>query len=85
MRMLEKFLLYVENKINGSIILSGAYGTGKSYFTALFTSILGSDLKYEDYSVLLEKAKNVYNISDLSLIHISKDVIFMEVENEKTN
>lgn len=64
MRMLEKFLLYVENKINGSIILSGAYGTGKSYFTALFTSILGSDLKYEDYSVLLEKAKNVYNISD---------------------
>lgn len=64
MRMLDKFLLYVENKINGSIILSGAYGTGKSYFTALFTSILGSDLKYEDYTALLEKAKNVYNISE---------------------
>lgn len=64
MRLLDKFLLSVENKINGSIILSGAYGTGKSYFTALFISILGTESKYEDYSPLLKKAKEVYDISE---------------------
>ncbi|MGL6119083.1 MAG: hypothetical protein ACRC0V_01130, partial [Fusobacteriaceae bacterium] len=45
MRLLDKVLLSIENKTNGSIILSGAYGTGKSYFTALLTSILSSNLK----------------------------------------
>lgn len=64
MRLLDKFLLSVENKVNGSVILSGAYGTGKSYFTALFISILGTESKYEDYGPLLKKAKEVYDISE---------------------
>ena len=64
MRLLDKFLLSVENKVNGSVILSGAYGTGKSYFTALFISILGTDLNYEDYISLIKKAKEVYDISE---------------------
>lgn len=49
MRLLDKFLLSIDNKTNGAIILSGAYGTGKSYLTALLASILGTDLKYKDY------------------------------------
>ena len=84
MRMLDKFLLSIEEKNNGSIILSGAYGTGKSYFIALLISILGTDLKYEDYSCLLEKAKDIYDISE-SLKKAKKEkylIVFIDETKE---
>lgn len=64
MRLLDKILLSIHNKTNGAIILSGAYGSGKSYFTALLASILGSELKVEDYRYLIDKSKKIYDIEE---------------------
>ncbi|MGL5638784.1 MAG: hypothetical protein ACRCW7_05515 [Cetobacterium sp.] len=83
MRLLDKFLLSIENKTNGSIILSGAYGTGKSYFTALLTSILGSNLKLEDYRQLIDKSKKIYDIEDSLKNYENKKYLIVFIDDSK--
>lgn len=85
MRLLDKFLLSISNKINGSIILSGAYGTGKSYFTALLASILGSDFKLEDYKYLVDKSKKVYDIEDSLKRYEDKKYLVVFVDESKNS
>ncbi|MGL6100336.1 MAG: hypothetical protein ACRC0G_12015, partial [Fusobacteriaceae bacterium] len=81
MRLLDKVLLSIQNKTNGSIILSGAYGTGKSYFTALLTSVLGSNLKLEDYRYLIDKSKSVYNIEESFRAYEGKKYLIVFVDD----
>ncbi|MGL5988632.1 hypothetical protein [Cetobacterium sp.] len=81
MRLLDKVLLSIENKTNGSIILSGAYGTGKSYFTALLTSILSSNLKLEDYRYLIDKSKNIYDIEESFRVYENKKYLTVFIDD----
>ncbi|MCI7188226.1 MAG: AAA family ATPase [Fusobacterium mortiferum] len=85
MRLLDKFLLSIDNKTNGAIILSGAYGTGKSYLTALLASILGTDLKYKDYDNLLKKAKDIYDISESLKKAKRKKYLIIFIDETKEN
>ncbi|MBC2853451.1 hypothetical protein [Cetobacterium sp. 2G large] len=85
MRLLDKVLLSIDNKTNGSIILSGAYGTGKSYFTALLLSILSSKLKLSDYSNLIEKSKKVYGIEESLKNHIDKKYLIVFIDESMDN
>lgn len=64
MRLLDKLLKGIEKKQEGSVILSGAYGTGKSYLVSLLLSILDRDFSIENYNNLLEKTKSKYDIED---------------------
>lgn len=61
MHILDKFLNIIKKKNQGSVILSGAYGTGKSYLISILLNILSG--KYKDYKPFIEKAKLKYNIS----------------------
>lgn len=61
MLILDKFLNIIKKQNQGSVILSGAYGTGKSYLISVLLNILSG--KYKDYDYFIEKAKLKYNIS----------------------
>ncbi len=64
MRLLDKMLNGIEKNIEGSVILSGAYGTGKSYLISLLLSILDRDFSISNYKELLEKTRSKYDIED---------------------
>ena len=80
MRLLDKFLLSIKTKANGATILSGAYGTGKSYFTALLASILSSELKVEDYRYLIDKSKQVYDIEETLKTYSDKKYLIVFID-----
>lgn len=61
MLILDKFLNIIKEQNQGSVILSGAYGTGKSYLISILLNILSG--KYKNYDHFIEKAKLKYNIS----------------------
>lgn len=83
MRLLDKILSSINNKTNGSIILSGAYGTGKSYFTALLSSVLGSELKVEDYRSLINKSKQVYDIEETFKSYDNKKYLIVFIDESR--
>ena len=62
MRLLDKFLMGIEKKQEGSVILSGAYGTGKSYLVSLLLSVLDKDFSMGNYADLLEKTRSKFDI-----------------------
>jgi len=62
MFILDKFLNIIKKQDQGSVLLSGAYGTGKSYLISILLNILSG--KYKDYEHFIEKAKLKYNISE---------------------
>ena len=54
-----EFLDTINNRNAKAILLSGAYGTGKSYIASILLSLLSPDVKEKDVSVLLQKIKTV--------------------------
>ncbi|WP_320046566.1 hypothetical protein [uncultured Ilyobacter sp.] len=64
MRLLDKFLRGIEKKQEGSVILSGAYGTGKSYLVSVLLSILDKDFSKKGCESLLNKARSKYDIEE---------------------
>jgi hypothetical protein len=59
---LEKIIRNFSNKKNGSFIINGAYGTGKSYFTLMLTNLLMNDKKEKE--ILLNKFEEIHSIKD---------------------
>lgn len=64
MRLLDKILTSIDNKTNGAILLSGAYGTGKSYFASILLNILNEKSEENIYENLIKKSEKIYNIED---------------------
>lgn len=63
LKLLDKFLTMISTDNGGSILLSGAYGTGKSYFTSILMNILDKDFRVKNYTNFLRKADNIYDIN----------------------
>ena len=63
---LTKFINIINSKNNGSLLLSGAYGTGKSFQIAVLLAILTSKSNNIDFDILLQKMQNEdKNINDI--------------------
>ena len=62
-----KFINIINSKNNGSLLLSGAYGTGKSFQIAVLLAILSSKENNIGFDILLQKMQNEdININDIS-------------------
>lgn len=61
-----KFINMINSKNNGSLLLSGAYGTGKSFQIAVLLAILTSKENNINFDILLQKMQNEdKNINDI--------------------
>lgn len=65
LRLLEKFLMMIDKKKEGSVLLSGAYGTGKSYLISILLNILDENFDMRNYSSFLAKSTQKYNIKEI--------------------
>lgn len=64
LKLLDKFLNMIESERGYSVLLSGAYGTGKSYFTAILLNILSGEYNREKYSTFLKKSEKIFPIKE---------------------
>jgi len=64
LKLLDKLLNRINTDKGGAILLSGAYGTGKSYFTSVLMNILDKDFRVVNYTNFLKKADNIYDINE---------------------
>lgn len=64
LKLLDKLLTMINIDKGGSILLSGAYGTGKSYFTSVLMNILDKEFSVKNYTDFLKKADNIYDIKE---------------------
>ena len=64
LKLLEKFLKIISSNKRGSFILEGAYGTGKSFFTAILLNILSGNYSKKNYENFLLKANKIYNLEN---------------------
>lgn len=64
LKLLDKFLMGIEKGVGGSVILSGAYGTGKSHFTSILLNILDKDFEIRNYKNFLGKSEKIYPIEE---------------------
>ncbi|MBP6281401.1 MAG: hypothetical protein KA384_05040 [Leptotrichiaceae bacterium] len=80
LRLLDKFLSNIEKNEDGSVILSGAYGTGKSHFTSIFLNILDKGFKVDNFKNFLGKSEKIYPIEEKLKIFESKKyfVVFID-------
>ena len=62
LKTMEKILSLISSKNKGAFLLEGAYGTGKSYFTAILLNILSGNYNEENYKNFLIKSNKIYNI-----------------------
>lgn len=62
LRTMGKILNLISSKNQGSFLLEGAYGTGKSYFTAILLNILSGNYNSLNYQNFLKKSEKIYNI-----------------------
>ncbi|SHI04473.1 hypothetical protein [Clostridium grantii] len=65
LKLLEKFLTMIYKGEGGSILLSGAYGTGKSYFTSVLMNILDKDYSTKNYTDFLKKSNKIYDVNKI--------------------
>ncbi|MGX6591717.1 hypothetical protein [Cetobacterium ceti] len=65
LKLLNKFLEMIYENKSMSVLLSGAYGTGKSYFTAVLLNILKDFYKKENYKIFLEKSEKIYSLNKI--------------------
>lgn len=72
-RLLDKFIKDITNKEPSSYILSGAYGTGKSYFISVLTNLLSDSFDSNKSKNLLENINAKYSLD--------KKVEFLENNN----
>ena len=63
-KLLSKLTKDILNKKNGSYILSGAYGSGKSYFLSVLLNIL-SVKNNNEINIFLNRAEQKFPIKDL--------------------
>ncbi|GCD11661.1 hypothetical protein [Clostridium tagluense] len=80
LKLLEKFLTMIHKDDGGSIILSGAYGTGKSYFTSVLMNILDNDFSIKNYTNFLKRADKIYDINEILQRFLNKKyfIVFFE-------
>lgn len=64
LKLLEKFLKIISSNRRGSFILEGAYGTGKSFFTAILLNVLSGNYSKKNYENFLLKANKIYNLEE---------------------
>lgn len=76
LKLLEKLLTMISKDEGGSILLSGAYGAGKSYFTSVLMNILDKDFAIKNYNNFLDKAQKIYDINE-TLQKIEKKKYFI--------
>ena len=58
-RLIEEYLDIIIKGKQKSLLLSGAYGTGKSYLISVILGLLAGKFASKDISTLLEKIKNI--------------------------
>lgn len=61
-QILEKFLKNFNNKKNGSYLISGAYGTGKSFFISVLLHLL-KNKDFSNLEILLNKFEQKYSLT----------------------
>lgn len=79
MKLLDKFLYGITNQNNGSYLLSGAYGSGKSYFSSLLLNLLVNE-DINSLNILKKRAEEKYPFENiLNKLHNKKYlVVFAE-------
>ncbi len=74
LKLADKIWNDILNKKSSSYIISGAYGTGKSYFTAILSHILSKNFKLDQIEIFSKIAKEKY-------VEISEKLEKLEKEN----
>ena len=64
LRLIEKFLEMVDREREGAVLVSGAYGTGKSYLISIMLNVLDNEFNISDYKTFLAKGQEKYNIEE---------------------
>lgn len=65
LKLLDKFLMMIDKKKEGSVLLSGAYGTGKSYLISILLNILDERFNINNFNSFLMKSNKKYNIENI--------------------
>jgi hypothetical protein len=61
LKLADRIMDDITSKNPSSYIISGAYGTGKSYFTAILAHILSEGFKSKDVELFIKKSKEKYS------------------------
>ena len=64
LKLMSKILTLISSKQKGAFLLEGAYGTGKSFFTAILLNILSGNYSKKNYYNFLMKSNKIYNIEN---------------------
>ncbi len=59
LKLLNNYINIITKQDSKAVLLSGAYGTGKSYIGAVLLALLGGDLSQNDLKTLLKKIKTI--------------------------
>ncbi|OQY10736.1 MAG: hypothetical protein B6I28_00315 [Fusobacteriia bacterium 4572_132] len=84
-RLLDKFITNITNEEASSYILSGAYGTGKSYFISVLANLLSDSFDSDKSENLIESINKKYSLNEKINILNNDDYLIVFAEDIYSN
>lgn len=84
-RLLDKFIRDITNKEASSYILSGAYGTGKSYFISVLANLLSDSFDSDKSNNLIENINKKYSLDKKINVLKNNDYLIVFAEDIYSN
>lgn len=84
-RLLDKFIKDITNKKASSYILSGAYGTGKSYFVSVLANLLSDSFDSDKSENLIENINKKYSLNEKVKVLKNNDYLIVFAEDIYSN